>query len=392
MNKITIFRVITAFVFLWIVTFIANAQYSLEWDEHQYLALPDPPYKGYIERATWNVNNNNLTFKEADEAGAIIYPNHYFEGTSTVTCDYRYEYYRNGNYHTAIATARYTISFKSVEAVLDNTEIELNIGDTKAIKGSFPGVKYMHGNPEMKWSSSNEKIVIVSGSGSIANPTGNIKAVGSGEAKVTLDPVIGPPVSCIVKVAYISPNKVELSPNPLKVTMGKSKNLKTTFSPDGASAKKVTWESANTSIATVSATGLVKGVAEGKTTITATTDNGISATAEIQVLPQPTSVALPASISIPLGYSKTITPTVQPVESETLYKWVSSDGTIASVSAGKITSKRYGTAIVTVTTENGKAADCEVHVEKTSTELDYRNATSKSKVIESLVKRSLKKY
>ena len=77
---------------------VTNAQYNLEWDEHAYLAIPDAPYDGYIASATWNVNNRNLTFKEADEAGAIIYPNHYFEGTSLVTCNYRYEYYLNGNY------------------------------------------------------------------------------------------------------------------------------------------------------------------------------------------------------------------------------------------------------------------------------------------------------
>ncbi len=375
---------------LCLLTIATNAQYHLEWDEHQYLGIPDPPNNGYIAHATWNVNNNNLTFQEADEAGAIIYPNHYFEGTAIVTCNYRYEYYRNGRPQTATSSVSYSISFKSAEAVLDKTELSMSIGQSETIKGSFPGLKSMHGSPKMTWESSDDNIVTVSGSGSIANPTGKIKAVGSGEAYVTLDPIIGPPVSCIVNVEYISPRKAELTPNPLNVTVNKTKSLKISFSPEGASAKNITWESSNTNIATVSTSGLVKGIAEGRATITATTDNGVTATAEVIILPPPTSVSLPSTLTIPIGYSKTIVPTVYPAESETTFRWSSSDTSVATVSSGTIKGKTKGHATITVTTENGKTAECEVRIEPTPTELDYRNASNRSSAIESLVKRSLK--
>ena len=53
--------------------------------------------------------------------------------------------------------------------------------------------------------------------------------------------------------------------------------------PTYATDKSLTWSSSNTSVATVSQTGVVKGVAEGTTTITVTTSNGKKATCEVTV-------------------------------------------------------------------------------------------------------------
>lgn len=370
--------------------FVASAQYHLEWDEHAYLEIPDPPFDGYVAHATWNVNNSNLTFKEADEAGAIIYPNHYFEGTSVVTCNYRYEYYRNGRYQSGTSVVSYTVTFKSKEAVLDKSEISLSIGQTETIKASFPGVSYISGSPEMTWKSSDEDIVSVSSSTGSTNWSAKIKAIASGKATITFDPVIGPPQTCIVNVAYIAPQNVTLTPNPLNVTVGKTKKINISFSPEGASAKKITWESSNSNIATISSSGIVKGVSEGNTIITATTDNGVKATANIVVLPLPTSVSLPNALTVYVGYSRTITPTVLPANSETSYTWKSSDSSIATVSSGKITGKRTGTTNITVTTENGKTANCEVTIQSVPVELNAKNANNRANVIETIVKRSIK--
>lgn len=376
--------------FMLCFAFVASAQYHLEWDEHAYLEIPDPPFDGYVAHATWNVNNSNLTFKEADEAGAIIYPNHYFDGTSVVTCNYRYEYYRNGRYQSGTSVVSYTVTFKSKEAVLDKSEISLSIGQTETIKASFPGVSYISGSPEMTWKSSDEDIVSVSSSTGSTNWSAKIKAIASGKATITFDPVIGPPQTCIVNVAYIAPQNVTLTPNPLNVTVGKTKKINISFSPEGASAKKITWESSNSNIATISSSGIVKGVSEGNTIITATTDNGVKATANIVVLPLPTSVSLPNALTVYVGYSRTITPTVLPANSETSYTWKSSDSSIATVSSGKITGKRTGTTNITVTTENGKTANCEVTIKSVPVELNAKNANNRANVIETIVKRSIK--
>lgn len=370
-------------------SFVANAQYYLEWDEHAYLEIPTPPFNGYVAHATWNVNNSNLTFKEADEAGAIIYPNHYFEGTSVVTCNYRYEYYRNGHYQSGTSVATYTVTFKSQEAVLDKSEISLSIGKSETIKASFPGVTYFHGSPNMKWTSSDEDIVSVSSTPGSTNWSAKIKAVSSGKAIITFDPVIGPPKTCIVNVAYIAPQNAKLTPNPMNVTVGKTKKLNISFSPNGASAKNITWKSSNSNIVTVSSSGIVKGIAEGNAVVTATTDNGIEATADIVVLPLPTSVSLPRTLTVYVGYSKTIIPSVLPANSETTYTWKSSDTSIATISSGKITGKKTGTTTITVTTENGMSTNCEVTIKSVPVELNAKNANNRVNVIETVVKRSI---
>lgn len=376
-------------VFMLCFTLFANAQYHLEWDEHAYLEIPDPPFNAYVAHATWNVNNSNLTFKEADEVGAIIYPNHYFEGTSIVTCNYRYEYYRNGRYQTGTSVASYSITFKSKEAVLDKSEISLAIGKTETIKASFPGVSSIFGSPMMTWKSSDEDIVYVSSNTGVTNWSAKIKAVSSGKATITFDPVIGPPKTCVVNVPYIAPSQANLMPNPLNVTVGKTKRLDISYSPEGASVKKVTWESSNTNIATVSTSGVIKGIAEGKTIVTATTDNGIKATAEVYVLPLPSSVSLPDSLIIYVGYSKTLIPSVIPANSETSFTWKSSDTSVATVSAGKTTGEKYGSTTITVTTENGKTSFCEVTIKSTPVKLNSRNANNRANVIDAIVKRSL---
>lgn len=62
------------------------------------------------------------------------------------------------------------------------------------------------------------------------------------------------------------------------------KQLTATITPDMASDKSVTWTSSNPSVATVTSSGLVKSVAAGETTITATTvDGGLTATCKVIV-------------------------------------------------------------------------------------------------------------
>ena len=58
--------------------------------------------------------------------------------------------------------------------------------------------------------------------------------------------------------------------------------LTATVYPSNATNKSVTWTSSNTSVATVSSTGVVLAVGTGKATITAKTINGISATCEVK--------------------------------------------------------------------------------------------------------------
>ena len=249
--------------------------YSLEYNEPEFLSIPDPPYNGYVAHATWNVNNSNLSFDGHDEAGAIIYPNHYFEGSSVVTCNYRYEYYRNGRTQSGTGVASYTISFKSNNATLSKSELSMPVGKTEKLtyqlERSYNSSNY--GSPKMTWESNRESVATV-------DKNGKVTAVGPGSATITFDPVVGPPVYCQVTVINNPPTAISL-PSTSNTKVGESVTLTPTLTPSDAYAT-IKWKSSDENVATVSG-GKVTGKSVGKTKITATTDNNLSAECEVTV-------------------------------------------------------------------------------------------------------------
>jgi uncharacterized protein YjdB len=66
---------------------------------------------------------------------------------------------------------------------------------------------------------------------------------------------------------------ITVSPKTMSMVVGETKTLSVTATPTSV-ANQVTWGSNNTSVATVSASGLVTGVSEGKATIAVRTVNG----------------------------------------------------------------------------------------------------------------------
>ncbi|MFO7658626.1 MAG: Ig-like domain-containing protein [Bacteroidales bacterium] len=90
----------------------------------------------------------------------------------------------------------------------------------------------------------------------------------------------GDPISGVVKKCYTKPvgsiavTGVSVTPTSASVNIGATTQLTATVAPSNATNKTVSWGSNNTSVATVSSTGLVSGVAAGSATITVTTQDG----------------------------------------------------------------------------------------------------------------------
>ena len=82
----------------------------------------------------------------------------------------------------------------------------------------------------------------------------------------------------------VDPTGITVSPKTNTINVGDTVQLTATVTPSNATDKSVTWSSSDTSIATVSNTGLVTGVAVGTVTITATTSNNLSDTATVTVV------------------------------------------------------------------------------------------------------------
>lgn len=85
-----------------------------------------------------------------------------------------------------------------------------------------------------------------------------------------------------VKPQVIEVISVTLSAKDLSLTVGDSHTLKATVSPDNDTDKSVRWLSSDTSVATVSSSGVVTAVGAGTATITATS-GGKSATCVVKV-------------------------------------------------------------------------------------------------------------
>src|SRR5207245_6839261 len=99
----------------------------------------------------------------------------------------------------------------------------------------------------------------------------------------------------------------------------------------------VTWASGNTAVATVSASGLVTGVAAGSATITATSE-GINGTSAITVanVPVASVTVSPAATSLLVGATQQLSATPKDVNGVALtgrvVTWASSNAAVVTVS------------------------------------------------------------
>lgn len=143
--------------------------------------------------------------------------------------------------------------------------------------------------------------------------------------------------------------------------------------PSNATNQNVTWKSSNPSIVTVGAdTGRIIGISAGTATVTVTTeDGGYTASCRVTVeegtptVVPVTGVSLISSTTVEVGKSTTLSATVLPSNaSNKSVTWKSDDTSVAIVSrVGRVTGVKEGTAIITVTTEDGGFTDtCTVTV------------------------------
>ena len=78
---------------------------------------------------------------------------------------------------------------------------------------------------------------------------------------------------------------------------------------------------------------------------------------------KPSGIVLPAEATVMAGQTITLTPEITPADAETTLTWASDDETIATVDAdGMVTGVKKGLTFITVTTDNGLEAFCELTV------------------------------
>ena len=154
----------------------------------------------------------------------------------------------------------------------------------------------------------------------------------------------------------------------MTVSVGGSNTLLTrTVTPEDYT-DEVVWRSSDTSIATVTDTGLVTGRAPGTVTIRVNIGDA-SASCRVTVVQPVTSISITSSISLEALETRQISCTVRPNNANNKgVTWTSSDETVATVDEnGVVTGLKKGTAIITATAQDGSGVSdtCTVTVTNT---------------------------
>ena len=162
--------------------------------------------------------------------------------------------------------------------------------------------------------------------------------------------------------------KISLDKTNVTLNRGTVTPISVNYSPvNTTDNKRVTWSSSDRSVADVMA-GKIVGKKAGTVTITARVGSK-TASCKVTVKAPLKSIALSkTNITLKAGASQTLSTTFTPnntTDSKTV-TWTSSNTSVATVSGGKITAKKAGTAVITAKA-SGKTATCKVTVQAAST-------------------------
>ena len=171
--------------------------------------------------------------------------------------------------------------------------------------------------------------------------------------------------SSFTRTQTVEMDSVELNQATMTLAPSDAGKLTAKVTSLNNTAKTVKWASSNESVATVDSTGLVNALKAGKTTISATTASGASATCTVTVA-SGTLTLDQTSMTMAVGGIQTLTATAKPASAAGDVTWSSSNDKIATVSTtGIVKAINSGTVNITATATIGGekvTATCKVTV------------------------------
>ena len=280
-----------------------------------------------------------------------------------------------GNFIIKAFTDNETTTVDVEKVSLNKSATTLTEGESETLTATITPSNAT-GDKTVKWSSSNEAVATV-------DSNGKVTAKKAGTAVITATSSNGKTAGCTVTVKQkeIAITGISLNKSTTSLTEGESETLTATITPSNATGDKtVKWSSSNEAVAAVDSNGKVTAKKAGTAVITATSSNGKTAGCTVTVKQKEiviTGISLNKSTtSLTEGESETLTATIAPSNAtgDKTVKWSSSNTAVASVdSAGKVTAKKAGTAVITATSSNGKSASCTVTVKQKDTYTGLRD-------------------
>lgn len=258
-------------------------------------------------------------------------------------------------------TAECTVTVDSPlkKIVPDEKTIEMTKNQTAVITYTF-NPSDTTDSRDVTFQSSKEDVVSV-------DAAGKLVAKKAGTATVTITGYNGINATVTVKVKEIPINKITLNVKNVVLEAGEEENLEAAIAPANNTDdnQKITWSSSDDKVATVTADptdskkAVVKAVAGGTATITATAWNGTKTTCTIKVPKHITDISL-SDVTVERGKTTVLNAKVNPqdTDDDTTVTWTSSNEEVATVDAvtGMIVAKKEGTTKITATTRTINSA------------------------------------
>jgi uncharacterized protein YjdB len=295
---------------------IDQPKVSLNVGSNVTLNVTFTPTNATDQSVTWSVLPANIV----DVIKGVIHA--YAVGTATVTCTAN-----DGS--GIIATCAVTVTnVPPASITLDQTPIALTVGGSQTLSATVLPTGAPSG---LTWSSSDTAIATVDVSGNVvAHKAGTVTITVTSQADAT----IHNSVSVVVTEIPVTAINVD-SP---KVTLQIKTSVQVTpiFTPASPTNTNVTWLSADPSIASVSAKGVITANGVGTTTITLTSSDNTSISSPVFV----TVTKIPvASISVSKtdvtvndkGSTVSVSATILPSDANTAVVWTSNGPTFATV-------------------------------------------------------------
>lgn len=275
-------------------------------------------------------------------------------------------FYRTMDFYYVITVKPTSVSVTSVS--LNQSSITLEEGSTEQLAAYVYPANATNRN--VSWSSSNTAVAAVSSGGLVS-------AKSAGTATITCRAADGSGkyATCNVRVeaatTYVS--GIALNKASAALNVGETVQLNASVSPVNATDKRVSWTSDNTSVATVSGSGLVTAQSAGNATITCRAKDGSGKYAVCSITVketiQPENITLSMSnASLTEGETLQLIATISPSDAaDKTVTWMSDNAAVATVGAnGLVTARSVGVANIIATTSNNLAAVCSIAVEEKS--------------------------
>ena len=253
------------------------------------------------------------------------------------------------------ATYQVTVRQQPTSIELKSKSDTVNVGSYMTVQATV--LPNATNDKSVVWSSSNESVAKV-------NSAGRVTPVSPGSCVITCASKEFPAVSSSMTVMVQQPvSKISFLEKEASVHVGSTVTVFWQVEPSNATNKNVAFSSRDERIATVDASGTIRGVKRGSTTITVTAQDGSNKkdTIKVNVLQPVEGVHMQNdTVTVGVGSSEAVrvTAVLEPSDaSNSNMTWTSEDETIATVRGTNnrptVTGHRWGTTTIIGVTEDG---------------------------------------